>query len=128
MGILGDELARHQEELPCLNGFLVGDLVTLKAVEVAETIERAFAANVIDPTVVGDWQDIREELGVPGLGIASDHSPGWPSLRERYGFAAASAERGKLVRERKKRLDAQRRAKAKRKQQKKDRKRNRRPR
>ena len=128
VGILTDELARHQKELPYLNGFLVGDLVDLEAVEAAETIERAFVANVIDPRVAGDWQDIREELGVPGLGIAPDRSTGWPSLSARYGFAASLGERRELAQERKKRLDAQRHAKAKRRQQKKDRKRNRRPR
>lgn len=128
VAILTAELARYQKGVGSLNGFLVSDLLELEAVESAETIERAFAANVIDPTVVGDWGDIRRELGVHGLGIASDRSAGWPSLRERFGFADTSAERRKLALERRKQHDADRRAKAKRRQQRKDRRRSQRPR
>ena len=107
---------------------LVGDLVDLEAVESAETIERAFVANVVDPTVAGDWGDVRRELGVQGLGIASDRSAGWPSIGERYGLADTSAEQRSLARERRKQHDAKRRATAKRKQQKKDRRQNQKPR
>jgi len=126
--ILTAELARQQTDLGDLNGFLVGDLLELKAVESAETIERAFAANIIDPTIVGDWGDVRQELGVSGLGIAADRSAGWPSIRERWGFADITAEQRKLAQERRKQHDAERRAKAKRRQQKKDRRRSHRPR
>ena len=128
VAILTAQLARHQTDLGDLNGFLVGDLLELEAVESAETIERAFAANVVDPTVAGDWGDIRQELGVPGLGIAPDHSTGWPSIGERFGFADTSAERRRLARERRKQHDEKRRAKAKRRQQKKDRRRSQKPR
>ena len=110
VAILTAQLARHQTDLGNLNGFLVGDLLELEAVESAETIERAFAANVVDPTVAGDWGDIRRELGVPGLGIAPDHSAVWPSIRERFGFADTSAEQRRLARERRKQHDAKRRA------------------
>ncbi|MEX2307379.1 MAG: hypothetical protein WD738_07290 [Pirellulales bacterium] len=128
VAILTAELARSQTDLGSLNGFLVGDLIELAAVESAETIERAFAANIIDPTVAGDWGDIRRELGVPSLGIASDHSAGWPSIGERIGFVDTSAELRRLARERRKQHDEKRRAKAKRKQQKKDRRRSQKPR
>jgi hypothetical protein len=90
VAILTAELGRYQKGVGSLNGFLVSDLLELEAVESAETIERAFAANVVDPTVVGDWGDVRRELGVHGLGIASDRSAGWPSFRERLGFADIS--------------------------------------
>jgi hypothetical protein len=128
VAILTAELARNQADLGSLNGFLVGDLIELEAVESAETIERAFAANVIDPMVAGDWGDIWRELGVPSLGIASDRSAGWPSLGERFGFVDTSAERRRLARERRKQHDAKRCAKAKRRQQKKDRRRSQKPR
>lgn len=128
VAILTGELTRYQIELGALNGFLVSDLLKLEAVESAETIERAFAANVIDPTVAGDWGDIRCELGVAGLGIASDHSAGWPSIEERFGFADRSAEQRRLARERRKLRDSKHRAKAKRRQQKKDRRRSQKPR
>ncbi|MEO7403519.1 MAG: hypothetical protein ABIU95_07600 [Burkholderiales bacterium] len=128
VAILTAELARHQIDLGALNGFLVSDLLKLEAIESAETIERAFAANAIDPRVAGDWGDIRRELNVPGLGIASDRSAGWPSMEERFGFADTSAEQRRLASERRKQHYAKRRAKAKRKQQKKDRKRSQKPR
>jgi hypothetical protein len=128
VAILTAELARNQTDLGSLNGFLVGDLVDLEAVESAETIERTFAANVVDPMVAGDWGDVRRELGVQGLGIASDRSAGWPSIGERYGLADTSAEQRSLARERRQQHDAKRRAKAKRKQQKKDRRQNQKPR
>jgi hypothetical protein len=127
VAILTAELARYQLSLGALNGFLVSDLLKLEAVESAETIERAFAANVIDPKVAGDWGDIRCELGVPGLGIASDRSTGWPSIEDRFGFADRSAEQRQLARERRKQRDAKHRAKAKRRQQKKDRRRSQKP-
>ena len=44
MAILTAQLVRHQTDLGNLNGFLVGDLLELEAVESGETIERAFAA------------------------------------------------------------------------------------
>ena len=128
VAILTAELARYQIDLGALNGFLVSDLLKLEAVKSAETIERAFAANVIDPTVAGDWGDIRCELGVPGLGIASDRSAGWPWIEERFGFADRSAEQRRLARGRRKQRDAKRRAKAKRRQQNKDYRRSQRPR
>ena len=102
VAILTAELARNQADLGSLNGFLVGDLIELEAVESAETIERAFAANVIDPMVAGDWGDVRRELGVPGLGIAPDRSAGWPSIRERFGLADTSAEQRRLAQRAKK--------------------------
>ena len=128
VAILTAQLARHQTDLGNLNGFLVGDLLELEAVESAETIERAFAVNVIDPMVAGDWGDVRRELGVPSLGIAPDRSAGWPSIGERFGSLDTSAEQRRLARERRKQHDAKRRAKAKRRQQKKDRRRNQKPR
>jgi hypothetical protein len=128
VAILTAELARQHTDFGSLNGLLVGDLLELEAVESAETIERAFAANVIDPMVAGDWGDVRRELGVPSLGIASDRSAGWPSMAERFGLADTSAEQRRLAGERRKQHDAERRAKAKRKQQKKDRRQSKKPR
>jgi len=58
-----------------LNGFLIGDLVGLKAVEAAELIERAYAAGKVDTLICGKWGIVRRELGVPGLGLAEDTGP-----------------------------------------------------
>ena len=138
IGILTDELSRHDENQAETNGSLVWDLLNLNAVEAAEVIERAFVANVIDPTIAGDWGDVRNELGIPGLGLAPDRTPGWATIAERLGYAQ-EMKRSKTIDpettaaiERRQRMQAQRklkeskdRARAKRKEQKKSRKRNR---
>lgn len=62
-------LSRFQEADPSFNGFLVGDLLDLKAVEAAELIERAHASDCVDVSISGNWNDIRKELGVEGLGL-----------------------------------------------------------
>jgi hypothetical protein len=109
VAILTEQLAHHRAGE--LNAFLVSDLLDLNAVESAEVIERAFAANVVDPVVAGDWGDIRERLGVPGLGIAPDRTPGWPTIRERLGIPDQDAERRQRRADRKQRKKALRRAK-----------------
>lgn len=47
-----------------LNGFLVAGLLDLKAVEAATSIERAFAEERVDLSVVGDWEDVQVGLGL----------------------------------------------------------------
>ena len=90
--ILTTELAKERspetdDDNGSLNGWFLAALLDLKAAESAETIERAFAANVIDPTIAGDWGDARKTLNVDGLGLAPEKSPGWLTLGERMGFS-----------------------------------------
>ena len=120
VALLTEQLAQHRAEE--LNAHLVSDLLDLNAVEAAETIERAFAAGVVDPSVAGDWGDIRQKLGVPGLGIAPDRSPGWPTIRERLGYPDPDAERQRRTTDRKKRKKALCQAKARLKSKRKNRK------
>jgi hypothetical protein len=47
-----------------LNGFLIYDLVKLKATGAVPLIERAFAAGRVDEMVLGDWEDVQVELGL----------------------------------------------------------------
>jgi hypothetical protein len=49
---------------PALNGFLIANLLYLKAVEAAPVMERAFAADCVDETIVGDWEDVQIKLGL----------------------------------------------------------------
>ncbi len=49
---------------PTLNGDLVASLLELKAVESAPVMERAFAANRVDLSVTGDWEDAQVEFGL----------------------------------------------------------------
>lgn len=56
---------KHYDELdPGLNAFLIEALVDLDAVEAASLIEQAFDAGRVDPTVMGDWDDVQVELGL----------------------------------------------------------------
>jgi hypothetical protein len=54
---------RHEDEYE-LNGFIVGDLIDVEAVEVAPAIERAFAAGRVEEYVQGDWEDVQVALGL----------------------------------------------------------------
>jgi hypothetical protein len=49
---------------PALNGFLISDLIDLKAVEAAPLIEQAFSASAVEETVAGDWDEVQVELGL----------------------------------------------------------------
>lgn len=99
---LGAQLARCGESDPALNAFLVRDLLRLGAVEAAEVIERAFAAGRVDEGVVGSWDDVRAELGVPGLGLVTAQSPRNPNslrdLRSRLLSADAPRSYAEVVR------------------------------
>ena len=123
VGILADQLAKHEPSVYSFNAFLIGYLADLKASESAEVIERAFAAGLVDETVCGDWTTIRQELGVAGLGLVPDR-PRPP--RPHFGLAGALGDPVPVDRlDRDRRRQSDKRAKAKRKQQKQARKRNR---
>ncbi len=52
-------------EVPyALNGFIVSALGKLKAVESATVIEEAFAADIVDESIGGDWPYIQFKLGL----------------------------------------------------------------
>ncbi len=53
---------RHND--PALNGWLISDLMDLKAVEAAEVIEAAYVGGYVALEVCGDWEDAQVELGL----------------------------------------------------------------
>lgn len=57
-------LKRWHRNAPTLNGFIIADLALLRATEAAPLMEEAFAANRVDLSVNGDWEDIQIELGL----------------------------------------------------------------
>jgi hypothetical protein len=61
---LSRELERFTENDPILNGFLISYLVYLQAVEAAPLMERAFAADHVDTSIRGDWEDVQVDLGL----------------------------------------------------------------
>lgn len=62
-GILLSALELFEENDDDLNGFLLADLLDLKAVEAMPVIRRAFSVNAIDITIAGDLEDAEIELG-----------------------------------------------------------------
>ena len=59
-------LERAEWHEPISNGFVVSDLIQLKAKEAAEVIERAYAAGFVDPSICGVWYDVWYDLELEG--------------------------------------------------------------
>ena len=53
-----------KDDDPTVNGFVISSLIDLKALEAAPAIERAFAADCVDLSIAGDWDDVQVELGL----------------------------------------------------------------
>jgi hypothetical protein len=77
-------LANFQETDHTVNGFVIADLLDLKATEAAELIERAYAADCVEIGINGNWNTVREELGVAGLGLVPEELAGmkWGWVRD----------------------------------------------
>jgi hypothetical protein len=75
VGILTAQLSRREPKQYGLIASMVSDLLDLDAVESAEVIERAFAAGVVDEGCIGNFEKVREELGVEGLGLPQPKKP-----------------------------------------------------
>ena len=58
------QLESFAEQDPTLNAFLISSLVEVAAVESAPVIEQAFAADCVDETIRGDWDDVQVDLGL----------------------------------------------------------------
>jgi len=61
---IAHQLEQFTKNNPVLNGMLVAALLDLKAVEAALVMERAFAANRVDDTIAGDWEEVQLDLGM----------------------------------------------------------------
>lgn len=57
-------LGRYENNDEGLNGFLIGDLVEMKAVEQIDLIKRAFEAGAVDEMMNGDVEDVMIDLGL----------------------------------------------------------------
>jgi hypothetical protein len=63
-GLLASVLENYKENDEGLNGFIIFDLVRLKAVEYIDLIEEAFKAESVDEMIMGDFEDVQVELGL----------------------------------------------------------------
>jgi hypothetical protein len=64
VSVLTRQLERYIENDPGLNGFLIGDLLDLQAVEAIDTIRAAFAQECVDDMVIGDIEDVEIAFGL----------------------------------------------------------------
>jgi hypothetical protein len=64
VAVLSRQLEKFSQSDPILNGFLISYLINLGAVGIAPLMERAFAADSVDLSIVGDWEDVQVELGL----------------------------------------------------------------
>ena len=64
VAIITDQLRCFAEQERVVNAFLVDALCDLKAVESAAVIEQAFAADTVDLSVLGDWEEAQILLGL----------------------------------------------------------------
>jgi hypothetical protein len=47
-----------------LNAFLISSLIDLKGTEALPVIKEAYEADMVDPMVCGDWEDVQVEFGI----------------------------------------------------------------
>lgn len=99
-----------------LNGFLIGDLIDVKAVEQIDLIKKAFEANAVDEFINGDVEDVQIEMGLLEKRLTPERPLRFSHFApESDEFFASTPKSGK----------AEKKEKNKRKQEKKSRKKNR---
>jgi hypothetical protein len=62
--VLAAQLEQYKQNGPDLNGILIYELTELNAVEAAPVIKKAFAADQVDITINGDWNEVQVKLGL----------------------------------------------------------------
>ena len=77
VAILTRELARLDREQPVVNATCVSSLVDLGALESAAVMERAFAAHVVDLSLMGDWEEVQIELDLLTERLTPPPKRGW---------------------------------------------------
>lgn len=62
--VITQQLASYKKNDPGLNGFLILGLCDLQAVDKAPEIKKAFEAQRVDLTIMGDWDEVQVALGL----------------------------------------------------------------
>lgn len=101
-----------------LNGFLIGDLVDMKAVEKIDLIQKVFEADAVDEMINGDVEDVQVQLGLLEKRLTPERPWRFSSFAPDLGFDESLTPASKPG-------NAAKKEKNKRKQEKKSRKKNR---
>lgn len=64
VAVLTQQLAQYSRQDLSLNAFIISNLAELRAVEAAPVIEQAFAADKVDISIQGDWEETQIRLGL----------------------------------------------------------------
>ncbi len=86
-------LENFEKNDPGLNGFLVANLLDLKAIEAAPVMERAFAADGVDETITGDWEDVQVNLGLLEARTTKRQYSIWDSIIPKHNESEERAAR-----------------------------------
>ncbi len=62
--LLKEQLEHFADNEPEWNGWLISELICAKGHAAAALIERAYAADRVDETIVGDWEEVQAKLGL----------------------------------------------------------------
>jgi hypothetical protein len=126
VAVLVSELEKFEDNDPELNGYIVMYLVVdYKAIEAVPIIEAAYAAERVDPSFIGDWEDVQVEFGL--IPARTTPRPNYLGIDRDRMFGKQASLFDTYVNERAKQSEnAAAKKKAKRKQEKKARQKNRR--
>ncbi|MCC7085951.1 MAG: hypothetical protein IT427_13190 [Pirellulales bacterium] len=61
---LAELLENFTQHNPTLNSYVINDLVELKAIETLSLIERAYQADAVDVSIIGDFEEVEVTMGV----------------------------------------------------------------
>jgi hypothetical protein len=64
INVLLEQLKEFFDNHELLNAALVSSLIDLKGTEALPVIEEAYEADMVDPMVCGDWEDVQIEFGI----------------------------------------------------------------
>ena len=62
IAVMVEQLGKYNENTIMLNSFIISELLDLKAIEAAPVMKAAHAAQRVDITINGTWQDVKGEL------------------------------------------------------------------
>ena len=108
-----------------VNAFIISNLLDLKAVQTAQLMERAFAADAVDLSVSGDWEEVQIQMGWKIARETPIPAGGWLGAEAQRDELVEAALRAEREQSRHSLAKDKAKAKAKRKQAKKSRQKNR---